>query len=469
MMEIYAIGTSHRRAPVDFRERVAISDAELEGALASLRGELAAEAAIVSTCNRTEIYVVPSSDSFHADELRAWLGRWKGLDLPSDYFFSLYACGASKHLMEVASGMDSQVLGDIQILGQVKQAFQIARQSGSLGKVLSRLFSSALHTGKRVKTETDLFSGAASISYAAVELSRKIFYPLTGKKALVVGAGDTGELTAVSLHGQGVRNITVANRTEERARELIGRIGFGTFMPLGDIGARLHEFDIVIVSTGAQDYLITYEMARAAASRRSSSEMQLIVDISVPRNVDPRVGTIGGIFCKDLNDLNGVIEANVARRREELPRAEAIIIEELTAFSVWCNLLPVTPVVARLQQRSEQILRAELERNRGRFSESDFRNVEKLVASVVKKIIGMPMAHLLNSEADIHETMQKAEYVSLLFNLHLDETAADESVEDDNPPVLPSTERPAHASIPVAAAGGTTANGTLRKEVRENA
>jgi glutamyl-tRNA reductase len=420
-MEIYAIGTSYRHAPVDFRERVAISDDELGAALASLQSEIAAEAAIVSTCNRTEIYVVPHSETFHADELRAWLSRFKGIDLPAEYFFALYACGASKHLMEVASGMDSQVLGDIQILGQVKQAYQIAREAGSLGKVLSRLFSSALHTGKRVKSETDLFSGAASISYAAVELAKKIFYPLKGKNALVVGAGDTGELTAISLHGQGVRNITVANRTAERASELIGRLGFGTYMPLEHLGARLHEFDIVIVSTGAQEFIISHEMARSAASRRQSSEMQLIVDISMPRNVDPRVATVPGIFCKDLNDLNGVIEANVARRRAELPRAEAIIMEELTAFSVWCNLLPVTPVVARLQQRSEQIVRTELERHRGRFSENDFRNVERLVASVVKKIIGMPMAHLLNSEADIQETMQKAEYVSLLFNLNLDE------------------------------------------------
>jgi glutamyl-tRNA reductase len=421
MMEIYAIGTSHRRAPVDFRERVAISDAELASALHSLQDELAAEAAIVSTCNRTEIYVVPRSETFHADELLAWLSRWKGIDLPDDYFFSLYACGASKHLMEVASGIDSQVLGDIQILGQVKQAYALAQEAGTLGKILSRLFSSALHTGKRVKSETELFSGAASISYAAVELARKIFYPLKGKSALVVGAGDTGELTAISLQGQGVRNITVANRTEDRARALIERLGFGAYLPLDQVGARLHEFDIVIVSTAAQDYLITYEMARAAAARRSSSEMQLIVDISMPRNVDPRVSTIQGIFCKDLNDLNGVIEANVARRRAELPRAEAIIVEELTAFSVWCNLLPVTPVVARLQQRSEQIVRAELERHRGRFSDADFRNVEKLVASVVKKIIGMPMAHLLNGDADIQETMQKAEYVSLLFNLNLDD------------------------------------------------
>jgi glutamyl-tRNA reductase len=416
MMEIYAIGTSHRFAPVELREQVAIGDDELADALQDLTREIASEAAIVSTCNRTEIYVVPRLEDFHADILRQWLSHRKGVELPQRAFFPLYACGAAKHLFEVAAGLDSQVLGDIQIIGQVKQSYQAAREAGTVGKLLSRAFSAALHAGKRVKTETELFSGAASVSYAAVELARKIFHPLSSQKTLVVGAGDTGELTALSLHGQGVRDVTVTNRTEERARDLIGRLGFGTFMPLGDLAARLHEFDIVIVSTGAPDYLITHDMARAGHGRRSGS-MQLIVDISVPRNVDPKVAAVPGIFCKDINDLNGVIEANVARRRADLPRAEAILAEELASFSVWCNLLPVTPVVARLQQQSEQIVRNELDKYRHRFGQAEFRNIEKLVASVVRKIIGIPMSHLLNGEADMQETLLKAEYVSLLFNL----------------------------------------------------
>lgn len=424
MMDIYTIGTSHRYAPVDFRERVAIGDAELDAALRSLARELAAECAIVSTCNRTEIYVVPRDATFQPDKLFAWLASWKGIEIDASHFFTLYGEPASKHLFEVASGVDSQVLGDVQILGQVKQAFQHAREAGTLGKVLSRLFSSALHTGKRVKTETDLFTGAASISFAAVELARKIFYPLANKRTLVVGAGDTGELTAVSLQGQKVRDITVANRSESRARELIARLGYGTYMPLELLGARLHEFDIVIVSTAAQDYLITYEMARASAALRGGGEMQLIVDIAMPRNVDPRIATIQGIFCKDLNDLNSVIESNVARRRGELPRADAIIVEELAAFTVWCNMLPVTPVVARLQQRAEAIVRAELDRNRHRFDDADFAKIEKLVASVVRKIIALPMGHLLDSEAAIEETIQKAELVSMLFNLHHDDATA---------------------------------------------
>ncbi|MEO5929662.1 MAG: glutamyl-tRNA reductase, partial [Candidatus Kapaibacterium sp.] len=370
-----------------------------------------------STCNRTEIYVVPTSEPFHADAVREWLGRWKKVDLQQGHLFSLHAGSAARHLFEVASGVDSQVIGDIQVIGQVRTAYQCARRNGSLGKVLDRLFSTALHTGKRVKSETELFAGAVSISYVAVELAKKIFHPIAGKRTLVIGAGDTGDLAARNLHGQGVTNITITNRTESRGRELIGRLGFGAWMPLEALPGRLHEFDIVIVSTGAPNYLITYDHARAAAARRDG-EPQLIVDISMPRNVDPRIDTIPMIFCKDLNDLNSVVESNVVRRRAELPRAELIIADELAKFSAWCSLLPVTPVIAGLKRWGEEIARVELEKNRNRFGEADFEKIEKLVASVVKKIIGMPMGHLLDAQTDAERVLMKAEYVKMLFNLN---------------------------------------------------
>lgn len=425
-MNIYAIGTSHKLSPVEVREGVVFAEEEMPDALQSLQDELAAEAVILSTCNRTEIYVVPRNDYFNSDRLKEWLQHWKKTEIPSEHLFAIHSGTAVKHLFEVAAGIDSQVIGDIQIIGQVKQAFRIAQQNGTVGKLLSRLFTTALRTGKRVKTETDLFSGAVSVSYVAVELAKKIFYPLKDQQTLVVGAGETGELTARNLRSQGVRNITITNRTEERGRRLIEELGFGHWMPLNQLAARLHEFDIVIVSAGAPDYLITYQDARASVGGRGS-EPQLIVDISVPRNVDPRVSSITGIFCKDLNDLNNVIQENVERRRSELPRAEAIITDELAEFAAWCRLLPVTPIIAQLNRQSEQIARAELEKNRHRFNEAEFAHIEKLVGSVVRKIIGVPMAHLLETEADRDHLMLKAEYVRILFNL--------DSTDDDAPQV----------------------------------
>lgn len=438
-MNIYAIGTSHKYSPLDVRERLVFNDEELGPALRDLREKIAEEAAIVSTCNRTEIYVVPNDDFFQVDRLKEWLCRWKGVHVPNGQLFTLHATGAARHLFEVVSGIDSQVVGDIQIIGQVRSAFQSARGHDALGKLLDRLFSSALRTGKRVKSETDLFAGAVSISYVAVELARKIFHPIAQKRTLVIGAGETGELAARNLYDQKVRDITITNRTEPRGHDLIRRLGFGVWMPFEDLGARLHEFDIVIVSTGARNYLISYDDARAAASRRDG-EPQLIVDISVPRNVDPKINTLSNVFCKDLNDLMSVVESNVERRQAELPRAEIIIADELAKFSAWCNLLPVTPVVAELKRWGEDVARVELDKNRHRFSAEDFENIEKLVGSVVRKIIGMPMAHLLDSHSDAERAQLKAEYVRLLFNL---DAAADNDNLDEN----------SHAE------GGDTANG----------
>lgn len=415
-MNIHAIGTSHRHAPLETRERLVFNDDELPSALEDLRSSMATEAVIVSTCNRTEIYVVPDDDQPRHEQLRTWLADWKNCPLPDSQSFSLRGLGAARHLFEVASGIDSQVIGDIQIIGQVRQAYEIARKQGATGKLLSRLFTSAIHAGKRVKSETELFTGAVSISYVAVELARKIFYPISEKRTLVIGAGSSGEMAARNLFDQGVRNITITNRTPERGHDLIQRLGFGDWLPLEEMPSRLGSFDIVIVSTGAQTYLVTHDDARNAASQREGEPM-LIVDISLPRNVDPGINRISTIFCKDIDDLNGVVESNVERRRAEIPRAEMIIADELEKFSSWTNLLPVTPVIAGLKKRAEEIVRAEIDRNRHRFDPQTLVDVERLVASVVRRLIAMPMSHLLETENGSDHLMRKAEYIRLLFNL----------------------------------------------------
>jgi len=416
-MRVLSLVASHHTAPLDLRERLAFAEEEISEALVALRREMAREAVIITTCNRTELYLTPADEELTADHLRQWLARRRDVPLSDSHVRSMGdPATVAHHLFSVAAGIDSQVIGDIQILGQVRDAYETARTQGSAGKVLSRLFSSALHAGKRVRSETDLGAGAVSISYVAVELARKIFHPLSSQRALVVGAGDTGELAARNLHEQGVRTIAIANRTPERAHTLVERLGFGTYLPMEQLGERLREFDIVIVSTGAREYLVTYEMAAASAERRGGRP-QLIVDISVPRNVDPRINAIPLVFCKDINDLNGVIEVNVERRRAEVPKAERIVEEEVERFMAWHRLLPVTPTIAELKRRGEEIAHAELQRNRNRFSQHDYENVEKLVGSVVKRLLDLPLAHLLDAEQHPEHTMMKAEYIRLLFNL----------------------------------------------------
>lgn len=430
-MRVLSLVASHHTAPLDLRERLAFAEEEISEALDALCTGMAGEAVIITTCNRTELYLTPSDDRINADHVREWLGRRRGVALGESHIHAMAdPATVAHHLFSVAAGIDSQVIGDIQILGQVRDAYETARARGSAGKVLSRLFSSALHAGKRVRSETELGAGAVSISYVAVELARKIFHPLSSQRALVVGAGDTGELAARNLYDQGVRTIAIANRTPERANALVERLGFGVYLPIEQLGERLHEYDIVIVSTGARDYLITYDMASRSADRRSGRP-QLIVDISVPRNVDPRINDIPLVFCKDINDLNGVIEMNVERRRAEMPKAERIVEEEVERFMTWHRLLPVTPTIAELKRRGEEIARLELQRNRNRFSERDYENVEKLVGSVVKRLLDLPLAHLLDSEQHPEHAMAKAEYIRLLFNLDAVNGASGEEGESD--------------------------------------
>lgn len=429
MSGFFTIGTSHRYAPVETREGVAFAEDEIVEVLRRLAEEECREVAILSTCNRTEIYVVPKKMTTTPEGMLAWLVEDRGIDPVAEHFFALTDMRAARHLMEVASGIDSQVTGDIQIIGQVRNGYQTAREAGTLGPVLTRLFETALRAGKRVKTETDLFAGAVSISYVAVELARKIFYPLEDQRTLVLGAGDTGELTAVSLHGRGVKDIVVANRTEGRAERLVEKLRFGRTMRWEDVGEELHTFDIVIVATGARDYVLDVDQVRKAAHRRSADQM-LIVDLAMPRNVDPRVSEIPNVFCKDLNDLNGVIAANVERRREEVPRAEAIIDEELEEFAAWHRMAPVRPVIADLRRRAGSIAHEMLEQNRRRFSEEDFANVEKLVDAVVRKIIAMPMSRLLEAREDPEAALRHAEQVRNLFGLAPDD--GDDGNNDDD-------------------------------------
>ncbi|MGE3802951.1 MAG: glutamyl-tRNA reductase [Candidatus Kapaibacterium sp.] len=380
MSQFFAIGTSHKQASVELREQIAFAEDEIPDILAELREWFAREVVILSTCNRTELYIVPN-EGITPENLLTWLGENRKVKIETSQFFNIHSNSAARHLMEVAAGIDSQVIGDIQIIGQVKDAYRRAKEGKSLGPVLTRLFETALRAGKRVKTETELFTGAVSISYVAVELARKIFYPLGDQRTLVVGAGETGELTAISLRGRGVRQISLANRTEERGKELINKLGFGELLPWERLHSELHNFDIVIVATGARDYVIDYESLRKAAAQRSGNQM-LIVDLAIPRNVDPRASEIPNVFCKDLNDLNSVIATNVERRREEIPKAEEIISEELEEFSAWHRMAPIRPVIADLRRRAESIAEQMLQENRSRFTEEEFSNGEKLGGSV---------------------------------------------------------------------------------------
>ncbi len=419
-MRVIALGTSYKTAPVEVRGRVAWTADQLPAALEELtRVPGVLEGAILSTCNRTEIYAVvrPHGDT-RLDLLGFW-GRLKGVppeELVGHAFF-YQATEAAGHLMRVASGLDSMILGETQILGQVKEAYTLARERGTLGKVLHELFNRSIACGKRVHTETAISQNAVSVSYAAVELARKIFGRLEGRRALLVGAGKMGGLTARHLVDQGIREILVCNRTLARAEEMAREFG-GRAVPWEGLEEHLAAVDVVISSTGAPGYVITREMVRRAMRPRRGRPL-FLVDIAVPSDVEPEVGELESVFLYDIDDLESVVLANLEERAREAQKAERILTEEVERFQQWLRSLEVVPLIRSLREKAEEIKQGELQRLFNRLPDLTEREREVIQATtslIVNKLLNDPTQRVKEfangAEADVF-----LRAFSLLFNL----------------------------------------------------
>ena len=436
-MPLAVVGVSHRTAPVEVRERLVFGRAELPAALARLREEgHAEEAALLSTCNRTEVYItVPDMQAGEA-AVRALLAE-RLADSPEHAARYLYLHrdrAAVDHVFRVAAGLDSMILGEPQIQGQVKEAYQAAKETTTpagpaVGTVLNRLFQMSLGVGGRVRTETDLGRGAASISSAAVELAKKIFGSLAGRRALVLGAGEMSEVTLECLRGEGVRSCVVANRTFERAAELAQGWG-GRAVHWEQLGEELPSADIVICSTAAPHPVLTRERVRAALPGGVKRPL-CIIDIALPRDVDPRVGDEPNVFLYNIDDLQQIVDANLGRREQELPRAEAIIGEETEEFWSWYSGLVVVPTIRDLRARGEALRAEEVEKTLRRLSHlpaEDRAAVEALTRSLLNKLLHTPTVRLREAAGNGRGTTA-LDTVRYLFEL--DHEPAEEGMHDD--------------------------------------
>ncbi len=400
---IVVVGLNHRVAPVEVRERFCID----EGRLPSVLGELEAiarERVVLSTCNRLEVYAVAERSKRAAAEIRGYLCRTFCPEMSeqelAQNLFSLHNEEAAKHLFGVASGIDSMILGEPQILGQVRDAYELAARFGAVGSILSSLFQRSLAVGKRARTETGIARSAASVSHAAVELARQIFGDITSLVVLVVGAGEMGELTAKNLLDNGVRRVMVANRTRERALDLVDRIG-GTAIPWDSLELALSESDIVITSTGAAHTIFRPDMVASAILGRAGRPL-FLVDIAVPRDVDPAVGALDGVHLYDIDDLQSVVTANLREREKEVSRVRAMVDEEASGFVARLRSLEVVPTIAALRKKAEEIRRAELERYDGRLSRDprERNAIEALTQAIVNKILHSPTVRLKAQAGD---------------------------------------------------------------------
>jgi glutamyl-tRNA reductase len=425
-MRLLLVGTSYQHAPVELRELLAYDRDLRRRALTRLSSD-GAEAAVLSTCNRTEVYAVDDEPEALEERIYGELAALSGLS-HSELAPALYTIGdeaAALHLFRVAAGLDSMVPGEAQILGQVREAYRAARETRTTGPILHRLFRQALRVGKRVRTETAIGENPASVSSAAAELAERVFEGLSGRRILLLGAGKTADLTAANLISRGVEEIVVANRSRERAEGLARRFD-GRAVGLDAVEDELDRVDVVVASTSSQGVVLSAPQVERAMKRRRGRPV-FFIDIAVPRDLDPAINDLEGCYLYDIDDLERVVAESVAGRREEAVRAEAIVSEEADGFRAWQLSLDVVPAIASLRAQAESIRQAELERAEGRLaslSPSQRRAVEALTSQIVAKLLHQPTVRMKEAAAGADGGVY-ADAVRHLFGLGDDDPARD--------------------------------------------
>jgi glutamyl-tRNA reductase len=411
---IVVVGVSHRTAPLAVREALAFPKEGLPEALLRLRAETGApEAMILSTCNRVELYA-RQDDPTAVEAVAGFLCRYHGKELPElePVLYRLADADAIRHAFRVAASLESMVIGEPQILGQVKEAYQAAEDAGTLGSGLNALRNRTMAAAKRVRTETGIGRNAVSVSYVAVELARKIFGELKDKNVLLVGAGKMSELAAKHLVRSGGRATVLGGRTFEKAAELAAALG-GKAAPFESLRDELARTDIVISGTGAPGIVIheaDVETARAARRGRHARPLFLI-DIAVPRDIDPAVRKLSGVFLYDLDDLKAVAEANLRERLKEASAAEALVEKEVREFLDWQKAREAVPLLSELRRRAEEIRRAELDKARkrlGPLTPEQEDALEAATSAIVNKLLHPPTVHLKEAvrESDAPEQLR---------------------------------------------------------------
>jgi glutamyl-tRNA reductase len=391
---LLALGTSHKTASVAVREKLALPEGRAVSVLTELVGRPAIhEAVAISTCNRTELYLVASDPVEAENEALGALSRQAGIP-PTELLGSLYSLrgmDAVRHLFGVAAGLDSMIIGEAEVQGQVKRAYELALVEGVTGPIANRLFRDALGAGKRARTETDIGRSRVSVSSVAVELARSVLGELGSRRVLVIGAGENGELTAKALRERGVETIFVANRRYDRAIGLAQRFG-GRAVRFDDLPGELIQADIVVSSTGSPHQIVGADELQLVMELREGRPL-LLIDIAVPRDIDPTVRELAGITLYDMDDLQREVARNMSGREAEAARARAIVEQEVERFGDWLGSLDVVPTVAALRARGEEVVQRVLRENESRWEslgDADRDRVETLARAVVSRLLHEP-------------------------------------------------------------------------------
>jgi len=423
-VHILVVSVNYRTAPVEFREKLTFQAAELERAMTTLQNQKSVlENVIVSTCNRTEVYAVV--DQLHTGRyyIKKFLADWFQLEIEevAPYLTIFEQDGAVDHLFRVTCGLDSMVVGETQILGQIKDSFLEAQQVKATGTIFNELFKQVITLAKRAHSETTIGESAMSVSYAAVELGKKIFGELTDCHVLILGAGKMGELALQNLYGSGARKVTVMNRTLSKA-EVMAEKYMGHAKSLSELQCALLEADILISSTGASEYVITKEMMTKVEKMRSGRPL-FMVDIAVPRDIDPAIDELEGSFLYDIDDLQGVVEANRAERLKEAEKIQFMIEEEMVLFKTWLSTLGVVPLISALRDKALAIqsdTMESLERKIPNLSDREKKVISKHTKSIINQLLKDPILVAKEIAAEDGAT-EKLALFAKIFDLEMEE------------------------------------------------
>jgi glutamyl-tRNA reductase len=417
-MHLVLVGVSHRTAPVDLRERLDFQARGVETALRALVSRGAArEAVVLSTCNRAELYAVCDDVPAAGADIAGFISDFHSVDPTSlaPHLYNAADVDTARHLFRVAAGLDSLVVGEPQILGQVKEAHDAAHTVRTSGPLLTRLFQASFAVGKRVRRETGLGSGAVSVGFAAVSLARKIFGDLNGRNVLVIGAGEMGKLTARHMKSQGVQQVTIVSRTLANAARTAEAIGGASAAPWEDLHSLLSAADIVITATGAAAPILTKATIESVMRTRRSRQLFLI-DIAIPRDIEPAAGEIEQVFLYNIDDLQATVQENLARRASEVERAEQIVSEEVDKFTAWLRSRNAVPIVVALRQHFDAVRRAELERRTAHLPQQVRDQIDDITRLTMEKLLLTPTEQL-KALGDSDAIVNVGETLTRIFGL----------------------------------------------------
>jgi len=418
-MNLIGISINHRTSPIELRESVTLSQEEQIEFISQLKSEVLTEGFVISTCNRTEIFGVPKNNEITQKSIVQNLKKFKIVEnLKDEHIESYSSSNALSHISKVAAGIDSLIVGDSQILSQCKDAYRLSVNEDFSNTVTRKIFDLAARVGKRAITESQISQGAVSVSYAAIQVIEKIFSNLDKKEALIIGAGETSELAAIHLNSRNIGKITITNRTSEKAGQLAKKVS-GSSIDFDEFKEHLHKFDIIISATSATDYLVTYDDIKRTISKRKGTPI-FIMDIAIPRDIDPKVKNIDNVFYNDLDSLNIIVDQNLKKRKHEIPKVEKIIEEEVDSFHNWHNTQGIVPAIKSLRSFFETIEIDELNKIKNKVSNEDYLKLENMAKRLMGRILHNPtikLRELAESGNNIETTNQYTKVIKDLFNL----------------------------------------------------